>query len=226
MLLMTIRTPEVTEALNTERAAISREIHDNLGQELTTLRLAMRHFYRENTTSELIPEAVRKEFLTLMAQVDRTIKAARKLAYSLRTDIVETKGLALAVESLVSEVREISDINGKLQLIAGWQDPPEALAQNMYRCVQELLNNVIKHSRATNFILRLGIEGGKYWISIMDDGVGFPEGLLNKKLIDDRLGLKSLLERARLFGGDVQFKSRPHVQGTFVHIEFFQNSYL
>ena len=217
------KNSELLLALEAERAAISREIHDSLGQELTTLRLEMRHFYRQSLSSAQ-PNGVLAlrcdEFMGLLEQVDRVINSARNLAYALRAEVIELKGFSKAVEDLISAVSHSARIHGKLEVSGDWADPSPALCLQMYRCVQEMLNNLIKHAQASRFIVRISRFGPTYAVVVFDDGIGIPVEKVESERFFDHFGLRIMRERALLFGGDVLIKTRPEVEGTQIRVEF------
>lgn len=203
----------VLQVRETERAAVAREIHDSLGQELTVLKLALRRLANLVMSNSTVPDQVPEQFQALRQLVDHLAKSARRIAYELRQDMVQVKGLAHAVQELIIDLRTRLGLQLQLELTANWVEPEGGMAHDMHRCLQEMLNNVSKHARASRCLVRMGFENESYWLEVQDDGVGLT---LPKETRS--LGLRSLSERAELYGGTVTIKTRPEVEGTLVRL--------
>jgi signal transduction histidine kinase len=197
-----------------ERTMLAREIHDSLGQQFTVLKLAMRRLDKlvlgSNTASA---EAV-QQFQSVRALVDSLAKAARRIAFEMREDNVTLQGLAHSIHELVSDLRTRLGIQIQFELAPGFVEPEQKLAQNMHRSVQELLNNVSKHAKASRCLVRMGLDENTYWLEVQDNGVGMPSHLKTRSM-----GLRSMKERADLYGGKVIFTTRPDVEGTLARME-------
>jgi signal transduction histidine kinase len=193
------------------RATVAREIHDNLGQEMTILSLEVgrvaEQAMRTGASGPLL-----QQLSSMQDHVARIMKLMRTMVYDLRLDAVEEKGLARATADYVVYFRQRADIQGQLQVMEGWQDPAPDMAQHIFRSVQELLNNVAKHAEASRFAVRLGLEANSYWLEVQDDGNGLPRKVL------DGAGLRSLQERAAIYNGTVTVRTRPALQGTAVRL--------
>ncbi|MEX3983888.1 histidine kinase [Paraburkholderia sp. EG287A] len=193
------------------RATVAREIHDNLGQEMTILSLEVGrlndHAQRAGVNGPLM-----QQLNTMQEHVMRIMKLMRTMVYDLRLDAVEEKGLARAAADYVVYYRQRTDLQGQLQVMEGWQDPAPEMAQHLYRSVQELLNNVAKHAEASRFVVRLGLDNSGYWLEVQDDGNGLPRKVL------DGAGLRSLQERAAIYNGSVDVRTRPALHGTAVKL--------
>jgi len=197
-----------------ERTMLAREIHDSLGQQFTVLKLAMHRLSSlvlgSNTA---LPEAV-QQFDSVRQLVDSLAKAARRIAFEMREDSAAMQGLANSIHELVAELRSRLGIQIQFELAPSFVEPEQKLAQNMHRSVQELLNNVSKHAKASRCLVRMGLDNSTYWLEVQDNGVGIPAHVKTRSM-----GLRSMKERADLYGGKVIFTTRPEVDGTLVRME-------
>lgn len=208
LLLKTMEFQTVREEL---RMGLARDVHDNLGQEITVLRLALSKFHRDFPVVQNSP-SMAENFDFLLSQAEKIAQATRRVAYELRQDTVAVKGLAVAAGQLVTSVQERSGLQGCLEVSSDWVEPQHGMENHLYRSLQELLNNMTKHSQASRFKVRL------YWVQhichleVSDNGVGMSLGQV-VNLPSAHVGLRSLRERAAIFGGTVTMRSRPEVDG-------------
>jgi PAS domain S-box-containing protein len=192
-----------------ERTAIARELHDELGQMLTALRMDsvwIRKHLEEND-----PEAAERA-LTMSALIDRTIDGVRAMAVRLRPGVLDDLGLIDALEWYTSEFEKRSGI----ACIFKHQDVPhidDVLATAAYRIAQEALTNVARHSFATQVDVILQTKNDILTLSVEDNGGGFH---IQKLSESDSLGLAGIRERASLVGGTMDIQSQPG-KGTHVY---------
>jgi PAS domain S-box-containing protein len=186
-----------------ERTRIARDLHDELGQRLTALRLklkAARDLCKEKQVSDEIDATQ-----AIAEQIDADVGF---LAWELRPAALADAGLPATLDSYIKEWRRFSSVKAELHAkgFNGVRLAPETEI-NLYRIVQEALNNVHKYARAQNASVL--IEQQKYDISLIieDDGVGFdPE---KKSARRNGLGLTGMRERAALLGGRIEIESSP-----------------
>lgn len=198
-----------------ERLALGREIHDSLGQELTVLKLELRRLHNLVVgDGAMVSQVILENFKSVRERVDQLTMTARRIAYELRQDFVAANGLAQTAQSLVLDIRNRISLQVQLEIAANWVEPEGGMVHHLHRSLQELLNNVSKHAKATRCLVRLGFSNDVYTLEVRDDGVGLPS---NQPAVS--LGMRSLRERADIYGGTVTFKTRPEVEGTLVRIE-------
>jgi PAS domain S-box-containing protein len=187
-----------------ERRRIARELHDQLGQQLTALRL---------TLETLKAQSV--ERTDLHVQIETLVELARQLdedvafrVWELRPAVLENLGLQAALTSYVSHWSKHFGI--RAQLHTG-QSSDERLTSDgetmMYRLAQEALNNVAKHARADHVDVVLERSAEHLSLIIEDNGVGFDPS--NAEAVGEGLGLIGMRERAALVGADLQIESAP-----------------
>jgi signal transduction histidine kinase len=201
----------LAEVREQERASITREVHDSLGQEVTLLKVGVERLLaqvREQALDSLLPRV-----MTIENQAQNLMKALRGLVAYMRTDGVGERGLAVVATEYIVKYRRQTGIAGQLEVAEGWLEPPADYAHHLYRSLQEMLNNVVKHARATRFAARLGRNSEGIWLEVEDDGLG----IQGTAVTTDRL--RTLQERATMYrGGQVQVTTRPIISGTRVKI--------
>jgi signal transduction histidine kinase len=186
----------------TERAAIARELHDELGQILTALR--MDAVWMANHLKESDAKAAARA-LAMCDIIDRTIDEVRGIALRLRPSVLDDLGLIPALEWYTTDLEKRSGI----ALILHHRDVPpmdDLVATAAYRIAQEALTNVVRHSSASHAEVSLEGEGDFLMIKVTDNGKGFNVSNLSES---DCLGLAGMRERAGLAGGSLEIESSP-----------------
>lgn len=178
-----------------ERLHIAREIHDELGQLLTVLKMDIAWL---NKKVEPASEPVKAKLSDLLALIDTTIKTVRRIASELRPSLLDDLGLVAAMEWHLEEFEKRSEIATSLQLPEKMQELPDALKIGLFRIFQESLTNVARHSGATKVNVCLQQIAEKVNLEITDNGRGFDE----KKLVKKTLGLLGMKERTVMMGGE------------------------
>ena len=200
-----------------ERLRISRELHDNLAQDLSSLKILFQTLF---DSSYQIPEQL-KEKITQMSNIcQRSISSVRDMSYDLRPASLDELGL---VKTIYQYCKEFND-NNSIHVIfnsAGMKqiniDVDTAI--NFYRIIQEALNNVKKHADAEIIKVNLVSSYPTIILQIEDDGIGFDVKTRKKELINEkRMGLKSIEERVGLLDGTFKLQSKKNV-GTRIHVE-------
>ncbi len=178
---------------------IARDLHDQLGQDLTALELDLRWAARQHGQAPL-----GAELAALADRVSSTIGQVRRLATELRPSVLDQLGLAAALQWLVREHAARNEVRTELAL-ADVTAPPE-LATAMFRILQEALTNVARHSGARTVWVTLSETADDLVMEVADDGRGLAEGALSKP---GSLGILGMRERATLAGGAVALTGRP-----------------
>jgi two-component system sensor histidine kinase UhpB len=191
-------TAHIVDAREEERKRIARELHDELGQRLTALKLAL-----AANAQRKAPKADQAQFMIDM--VDETMKAVRRLALGLRPPMLDDLGLCAAIEWLVSDFKDRHPVQVELRL----DDPQKALSPatsiSLYRILQEALTNISRHAGAQR--IQIGLDRKERWIELLvqDDGRGLPEP--DGGLKRGSFGLIGMRERVRMLGGQLQFRN-------------------
>lgn len=184
-----------------ERTIIAREIHDELGQQLTGLKMDL-HWLSKKINSH--DEAILKKMNESKLLINATIDSVRKIATDLRPSILDDLGLLAALEWQGEEFEKRSGTKVSFVNKAGDITVKPEIATTIFRIYQELLTNINRHARASEIKVELKIEKERLVFSLQDNGVGFDtEEIKNKKT----LGLLGIKERTLLLGGAYDFKS-------------------
>lgn len=178
------------QAIDDERTAIAREIHDEIGGSLTALRFDLTWIERQCPQTA---ERTREALATLAAAQ----QAGQRLVRMLRPPILDA-GLVPALEWQVAQFRRRTGIACEFRANTDRVDLPEAAALTAYRTVQEALTNVLRHARARRVAVDLIRSGDALSIEVRDDGIGLAPDALAKS---DSFGLRGLAERAAAVGG-------------------------
>jgi len=190
---LTVRLQSIREE---ERTEISREIHDDLGQALTGLRMDIAWL---NSRLSRNDEKVASRLKTMLELTDTTIHKVRKISTDLRPGILDDIGLAAAIEWHGSDVGERAGIQFTFDLVEDLQ-LDEQRSTAFFRIFQESLTNVLRHARAKHVHVSLRRERTMLLLSIEDDGRGIqPHEISNPRSV----GILGMRERAAVFGGEV-----------------------
>jgi PAS domain S-box-containing protein len=185
-----------------ERASIAREIHDELGQQLTGIKMDLSWISRKwNQPPE---EPLQQKITGTLAMLDNTIRTVRRIATQLRPSILDDLGLVAAIEWQSQEFAARSGINAQFQSTLPELDFDPRASIGLFRICQESLTNVARHSGAKNVWISLDCIGGDLHLSVMDDGRGF-----NRNMRTNTLGLLGMEERATMIGGSLEIKNSP-----------------
>lgn len=195
-----------------EKARLARELHDELAQSLTALKMDTL-WVRDNAAGG--PETVAAKLTEMVAMLDRAVAATRRMAADLRPLLLDDLGLVPAIEWLVSSFTQRCGVPCRLSVVEGVElELQEPYATAVFRIVQESLVNVAKHAGASQVAVTLGKEADAVMLVVQDDGCGFLTAAARKP---QSLGLLGLRERAQLLGGSATVRSAPG-RGTCVEV--------
>lgn len=186
-----------------ERRNISRDLHDDIGQSLTALKIGLHRLPHESASAQadIVAEC--------LSVADSTLDKLRDLALELRPPQLDQLGLADALGWLVERQRAASGLDVRCA-VSGLENsrPAAALETTCYRIAQEGLNNATRHAKATKIVVAVDCDGTLLKLVIHDDGVGFDaEAARRRSLQSGSLGLISMEERAQLAGGRLKVRT-------------------
>lgn len=191
-----------------ERAVISRELHDELGQVLTALRMDAVWLLERLKSAD--PQGAERAG-DMCRLIDGTIQDVRSLAFRLRPGILDDLGLVDALELYTSDFERRTGVTCLFDA-ASIPRMDDTVATAAYRIAQEALTNVARHARAAKVEVRLQQVDGRLILSVEDDGRGFPVSVLDAAETlgaAEALGVAGMRERASLVGGHLEVHSRP-----------------
>jgi two-component system, NarL family, sensor histidine kinase UhpB len=186
-----------------ERTRIAREIHDELGQALTALKLDLA--WLETKQPRRDSGAFRLTDLSTTKRIDETMEVVRRIASELRPSVLDQLGLEAAIEYLVQEAGRRTGMTVTLQA-EEFPKLTDEVASHAFRIIQEALTNVTRHSRATRVDVTVRRVGAAIVLGVEDNGVGFtPQSLSGLR----SLGLVGMRERALACGGTLTIRGNP-----------------
>ncbi|HEY7655967.1 MAG TPA: PAS domain-containing sensor histidine kinase [Burkholderiales bacterium] len=186
---------QMHEVREGERMRIARELHDELAQWLTALKMDVAWIAgRLPAGDDRLPERVER----MKQLVDSAVTSVRRIAHNLRPSMLDDLGLVPAIEHLLHEFSERTGLVVELDTQAGEVEFREPLSTAVYRMVQEGLTNVARHARATEVRVAVRVEGGELVVCVRDNGIGIGDVQLKSSKSFGLLGIK---ERARTLGG-------------------------
>jgi signal transduction histidine kinase len=206
---------QLIQAQEGERRRIALELHDSVGQSLSaikyTLERAIIMIQRPDLGS---PEGV----LALAVQrIHETADGIRAISMNLRPQMLDNLGAASATSWFCRDFAEIyPTIVVCAQISANNAEIPKRISTHLFRCVQELLNNVAKHARAKTAWVLLEREGSLLSLEVRDDGSGMPDDVRDPAQLRGS-GIRNIRERAEMTAGQFALSSRPG-RGTSVRI--------
>jgi signal transduction histidine kinase len=198
-----------------ERNMLAREIHDDLGQILIAMKIDMGMLKNsvfkiaENEKSDL-----KAQFDNLQIMIDNTLKSARRIMTDLRPEVLDMLGFTDTVKQHLSNFQQRYNIDCKFKNNASNLRLDSQQSVALFRIVQEALNNIVKHSKATKVEVKLNIKNNKLTLEIIDNGVGFDQ---NDKKNNDSYGLMGMKERIYLLEGELIINSKKDI-GTTVKV--------
>ena len=183
-----------------EQIRIAREVHDELGQSLTGLKLQLTWLAsRLPKQAKLLHDKTR----SMAAHIDETILAVRRIATELRPGVLDTAGLPAALEWQANQFQTQTGIVCEVK--AGMKETlwDQELNTAFFRIFQEALTNIVRHARATKVEVRLAEAGGHVVLEVKDNGRGISEAESHNT---KSIGLLGIRERAALLGGTLRIK--------------------
>jgi len=205
-------TKKLIESQENERKRVAAELHDSIGQDLLILKNKLLTNIKKTGDEKFIQQLSELSELTSSA-----IDDVRQISYNLRPYELDRLGLTKTIESMIERANNFTDITftGILDDIDRMFPPETGI--NIYRIIQESLNNVIKHSGAGKVIVRVRKHGSYIYLSISDNGKGFD--IKSYRLSSERngFGLKGMEERVKLLGGEFDIDSEQG-KGTLIEI--------
>jgi PAS domain S-box-containing protein len=194
-----------------EKSRVARELHDELGQALTALKIDVGWLMDHGVAKD---PGMRDKLAAMQSLVDGTVAATRRISADLRPLVLDDLGLAPAADWLVQNFTQRTGTPCELTVARDFDDVRDPHATTIFRVLQESLTNIAKHAQASRVEVTLSKDGEGLTLLVRDDGKGFtPEGPRKP----NSFGLIGLRERAYLLGGEVTIESAPG-RGTIVEM--------
>jgi len=193
------------EVQEEERGRLARDLHDDIGQALTALKIQLESLPRSGAEA-----ALRARVEDCVETTRHTLERVRQLSLSLRPPQLDDLGLAAALRSHLDRQARVAGLASHVDMNDAPQEVSPETETACFRVAQEAINNVLRHARARNLWLRLFTEGGELALSVRDDGRGFDVDSVRRRAgAGASLGLVGMEERVALAGGSLELRSRP-----------------
>lgn len=201
------------EAREQERAAISRRVHDELGQTLTALQWDVGWLTERLIAFQIAGNsAVAARLASMATTIGTALETVHKVASELRPPLLDQFGLAIALRGEVEQFRTRYSVPCEFIAEASSRPANRCVATAIYRIFQEILTNIVRHAKATQVRARLSEDADALLLVVSDNGRGITTTGPSKSL-----GILGMHERAWLLGGEVTIRSTPGV-GTAVEV--------
>jgi signal transduction histidine kinase/Tfp pilus assembly protein PilF len=201
------------KAIEEERNRISRDLHDNLGAQLSTVRMFVSNIKKKAGDEAEIGETVDNS----IGLLDASIGELRGIMKDMQNQTLIEKGYLVAAEELINKVNQLHDVKFVLSHHKLDQRPHAEVEHQLYRITQELVNNTLKYAKAKEVSIDVLRRDKKLVMMYEDDGIGY-----DLTTITPGYGLKNITTRAESIGGSVDFDSRPNA-GSRAIIEIPEN---
>jgi len=199
----------VLEAQELERRRVAHELHDELGQSLTAIKINLqaRERFKDRSPAELNAENLRI--------VEDALQHVRRLAVALRPSVLDDLGLIPALRGIAEQTAARSGFSVHFEPAIPDTRLPSDVETACFRVVQEALTNITRHARATRVDIDLFHDGEALMLGIHDDGCGFDVGAVRERAsAGNSIGLLGMKERATLLGGQLDIESVPGMGST------------
>ncbi len=193
---------KVLRAYEEERVRLARELHDELGMAMTTMKLNLQLLNQDLSGNGLVHE---ERLASMIELVNGTLAAIRNKAISMRPPSLDDLGLVAVLNNMVNELSRHTSIKAELNTTGTYITLPVEVETALYRCIQEALTNAARHSSAGKVVVKLDFNNDKVIVRVTDDGIGFDMGVGG--VVAGRLGLKGMKERVALLDGDIEINS-------------------
>jgi len=202
--LQKIKSESIISGQERERKRISADIHDNIGQMLTALKMKLE--MEESKSSDSI------DFINLKGILSSIIKETRKICSDLNPNVLYDFGMDAALKDIVQSIRLSSSINVELKNDVTIDPFPKEIEISIFRIIQEAINNILKHAKAKNIKINIESDVENVYINNVDDGIGFDvdfNDVYQLKNNDRSYGLLNMKERAEVLNADIRIESEP-----------------
>lgn len=212
MKLQEIRSQAVIDAEEKERQRIGKDLHDGVGQLLSAARMNV-----ANLENVFLQQPVQQQtnFKNAVDLIDESVKEVRAISHNMMPNMLIKSGLAKAVREFIDKIASTGKLKIELQTIGLDQRLNQNTENILFRVLQEIVNNIIKHAQASHVSIQLIRHDNEIVLMVEDNGVGFDVKKINTF---DGIGLKNIQSRVEYLNGTVDFDSQPG-KGTTVNIQ-------
>jgi len=199
-----------------ERTRLARDLHDGIVSRLSAIKM---NFSALPLKYPVFDDA-REDYQKIIAQLEQSIAELRTTSHNLLPDILHQAGLAEAVRIYSTKISQLSQLDIEFILIGDLPRLKQEFQLTVYRIIQELINNTIKHANATHSLIQFQVVEDQLNITVDDNGDGMP---FNQLAAGQGIGLQNLRNRVNTLGGTLEIESN---KGTSVYLTFHLSSYI
>ncbi len=203
----------MVEGEEKERSRLSKDLHDGVNSQLTAIKLHVAALKNKQQD-----EHIQHSFADIESMLVRASGSVRRVAYNLAPDQLEKNGLSYCIEDFCTGLLKDSDIEADMQIYENVDSVEPQLALSIYRIIQELVHNIVKHAKASKVTLLLVRNEHTLQMVVEDNGTGMDESIVREKRYG--LGLNSVAERVGAHQGTMSITKDPNHKGTVVDISF------
>lgn len=203
-------TAYLQEVRENERTIIAREIHDELGQIMTALKIDLSWIQDKYSDHGTLNEKIK----SMLSLIDATIQTVKKIITDLRPGILDHLGISAAIEWQAEEFQKITGIPCAVVIVPEEILLNKDLSTNFFRIFQEILTNVMRHAEATHINVRLEESDGRVMLNVRDNGNGITEEQIYNP---SSFGIMGIRERVNFLGGSFKITGTPR-EGTEISI--------
>ena len=207
-----MRAKAIIEAEEKERRRIAQDLHDGIGQILSAAKLNLSSFESAVALTDEVQKETLKNTLSL---IDDSVKEVRSVSHNMMPNTLIKLGLASAIKEFITKIGNVPNLKIDLEIVGLDQRLEENTETTLYRAIQEIVTNIIKHSKANKISIQLIRHENELSVLIEDNGIGFDTSKINEF---EGIGLKNIISRVEFVNGTVNFDSTPG-KGTTVVID-------
>lgn len=196
-----LRTRAILEAEEKERRRIAQDLHDGVGQLLSAAKMNLSNL---DSKIQIDNEEQRTAMQNAISLVDDSVKEVRTVSHNMMPNTLIKLGLASAIREFITKLGNAPTLKVDLEIVGLDSRLDNQVETVLYRVIQEVINNIIKHAKASQISMQLVRHETELNVMIEDNGVGFDT---NKLETYDGIGLKGIQTRIELLGGTVHFDS-------------------
>jgi len=204
----------IIKAQEEERKRVAREIHDGPAQLLANIVMRAEYILK---LMEVEPHSVKAELVRLQELVRQSLQDVRKIIFDLRPMVLDDLGLVPALHRYIDDYKKQFKVNAEFIFFGKQERLSPTIEVALFRVVQEALNNVKKHARAHQVMVKMEQLSDKITVSIRDDGGGFDIDAIAKSKNRECYGLINMRERTQILNGEFKITSSPG-KGTVITI--------
>ncbi len=212
---------KILQAYEEERVRLARELHDEVGMALTTVKLDLQLLNKEISAFD---NKFAQRLVSSVELVNNSLDIIRSKAATLRPPALDDLGLIAVVQNMLHELSRLSGIGAELITSGAVPQLSTEIETALYRCIQEALTNVARHSEAKNVVVKMIWNQNDACISITDNGIGFNGDTADISPVS--MGLQGMKERVSLLSGELVIKTSPgngtdiQIKIPFGHVKF------